>query len=347
MFPLNTKINNIEEYLNKANYSLFNQILSLNNLNKQLFPEDYINNKNIEEDDFYVPLYISNKDRIKNISKMVDEQLELLNNLKNICNINEIDFENLDMALGDRMKLYEKKFQTYINEDEHMIIRLDGDSFSEFTKGFKKPFDKILTETMIRTTKDLFVRFSCSFAYTQSDEITLIIPKTKQMILGGKVQKIVSLSAGYCSTKFNSNLIKVLKENKHLLEKKYFDFIKNTKVGNAWFDSRLFGIKDSIEVFNAFLFRARDAERNSISMLGYANFSHNEMLNINSSEKKELMLSKNISWDDLDDGLKYGFCFKREQYINEQNAKRTKIKMFAKKFNFSEENVDLLLRKLY
>ena len=131
------------------------------------------------------------------------------------------------ISLGDRIKSYEKSFQSYINKNENIVIRLDGDSFSKFTKEFRKPFDKILVETMNRTTKDLFEKFSCCFAYTQSDEITLVIKKTNEMILGGKVQKIVSLTAGFCSTKFNKNLKKVLKDfftnpsDKDLLPKNY------------------------------------------------------------------------------------------------------------------------------
>lgn len=118
------------------------------------------------------------------------------------------------ISLGDRIKCYEKSFQTYIKKNENIVIRLDGDSFSKFTKGFRKPFDKILVETMNRTTKDLFEKFNCCFAYTQSDEITLVIKKSNEMILGGKVQKLVSLSSGFCSTKFNKNLRQVLKEEK-------------------------------------------------------------------------------------------------------------------------------------
>lgn len=250
------------------------------------------------------------------------------------------------LSLGDRMKQYEKKFRTFISKKENIIIRLDGHHFSKFTKGFRKPFDEILTQTMIDVTKDLFNEFSCSFAYTQSDEITLIIPKTNEMILGGNIQKIVSLSSGFCSTKFNNYLKINLEKSKDILNEKFYNFIEN-KIGKAWFDSRVFGIEDDAEVFNAFLFRARDAERNSISMLGYANFSHKEMLNINSKEKKELLLTKNISWDSLDDGLKYGFCFKKEQYLKDKNVIRTRIKMFSKRFCFTQENVELLFKKFY
>lgn len=255
--------------------------------------------------------------------------------------------ENLELSLGDRIKSYEKKFQTYISKEEYVVIRLDGDSFSKFSKGFRKPFDYLLTEAMNRTTKDLFERFNCCFAYTQSDEITLVINKQENvnnLVLGGKVQKLVSLSAGFCSTKFNLNLMEILEEEKNNISEEFYNFVKN-KNGKAWFDSRVFGIEDKIEVFNTILWRMRDAERNSISMLSYANFSHKSLLNLNSEEKKEKLLTKNINWDNLDDGLKYGYYFKRKVFKNEKNIERRKIEKFAKKFYFSEENVELIFEK--
>lgn len=201
--------------------------------------------------------------------------------------------ENLVLSLGDRIKSYEKRFQSYISEQENVVIRLDGDSFSKFTKGFRKPFDKILVETMNRTTKALFERFSCCFAYTQSDEITLVIKNSSQLVLGGKVQKLVSLTAGFCSTKFNMYLKEVLEEEKENISKEFYDLIYK-KIGNAWFDSRVFGIKDKDEVFNTVLWRMRDAERNSISMLGYANFSHKSLLNLNSKEKLDFYFENDV-----------------------------------------------------
>lgn len=90
----------------------------------------------------------------------------------------------------------------------------------------------------------------------------------------------------------------------------------------------------------------RDAERNSISMLGYANFSHKTLLNMNSDEKKKLFLENGLDWDELDDGLKYGYYFKRKIFKREiDNVKRRKVDCFAKKFYFSEENVKLIFEK--
>ena len=84
--------------------------------------------------------------------------------------------DNDKTSLGNRLKGYEKEYETYIPYDNHIVIRLDGHKFSKFTKGFKRPFDEVLHNAMIETTKDLVKEFHAVTGYTQSDEITLVIP---------------------------------------------------------------------------------------------------------------------------------------------------------------------------
>ena len=48
-------------------------------------------------------------------------------------------------SLGDRMKKYEGVSRNYLTRRVPVIIRLDGKAFHTFTKGFKKPFDEVLT----------------------------------------------------------------------------------------------------------------------------------------------------------------------------------------------------------
>jgi tRNA(His) 5'-end guanylyltransferase len=44
-------------------------------------------------------------------------------------------------SMGDRMKAYERTTQVYVDSSTPYVIRLDGHTFSKFTRGFKKPFD--------------------------------------------------------------------------------------------------------------------------------------------------------------------------------------------------------------
>ena len=78
--------------------------------------------------------------------------------------------------LGKRMKEYEDANKTYLTRRTPVMIRLDGNAFHTFTRGFVRPFDDILVEAMQRTMKYLCENISgCVLGYTQSDEITLLL----------------------------------------------------------------------------------------------------------------------------------------------------------------------------
>ena len=86
-------------------------------------------------------------------------------------------------SLGDRMKLnYENRSKTYLTRRTPVIIRLDGVAFHTLTRGFVKPFDKRLMETMQEVTLALCKEIQgCVLGYTQSDEITLVLVDYKSL----------------------------------------------------------------------------------------------------------------------------------------------------------------------
>ena len=68
-------------------------------------------------------------------------------------------------SLGDRMKGYENISRIYLTKRSPVIIRIDGKAFHSFTKGFLRPFDNILMETMAETAKFLAQNISgCKLA---------------------------------------------------------------------------------------------------------------------------------------------------------------------------------------
>ena len=79
--------------------------------------------------------------------------------------------------LGKRMKeFYEQVQKTRLVRRMPVAIRIDGKAFHTFTRGFQKPFDKVLMQSMQETTKYLCENVKgCVFGYTQSDEITPIL----------------------------------------------------------------------------------------------------------------------------------------------------------------------------
>lgn len=111
--------------------------------------------------------------------------------------------------LGTRMKtFYEQIPKTRLMRRTPVAIRIDGKAFHTFTRGFQKPFDKVLMTTMQETTKYLCENIQgCVFGYTQSDEITLILIDYKELNTSAwfdyEVQKLCSISASMATMAFN------------------------------------------------------------------------------------------------------------------------------------------------
>ena len=78
--------------------------------------------------------------------------------------------------LARRMKQYEAVPKTVLMRRTPVILRIDGRSFHTLTRGFHKPFDKVLNLSMIDTMRFLCENIQgCVLGYTQSDEITLVL----------------------------------------------------------------------------------------------------------------------------------------------------------------------------
>ena len=69
----------------------------------------------------------------------------------------------------------------------------------------------------------------------------------------------------------------------------------------------MFTIADPTEVANYFIWRQRDAVRNSISMAAQAQFSHKQLHGVNTGQMQKLLWAeKNINWNDYPAGVKRG-----------------------------------------
>ena len=87
------------------------------------------------------------------------------------------------------------------------------------------------------------------------------------------------------------------------------------KLHSAIFDSRVFAIPKD-EVNNYFIWRQQDATRNSIQMLGQANFSHKELHKCSCNMIQEkLFTEKGINFNDIPTTQKRGACIVKEQYL--------------------------------
>jgi len=222
----------------------------------------------------------------------------------------------MNLKIGDNIKRLEFESEAVILPDNAMCVRIDGHKFSKFTKSLNKPFDNVFSVAMIETTKDLLKEYQCSIGYTQSDEITLVIPAVKSRtddrsythILGGRTQKLVSLIASFCTIRFNF----------HLREQAKFQGAEDRfkgKLDIAYFDARVFYLPDEY-IEEAVLFRKIDCMRNSKQAFASTYCSHKELMNKKSIEQVEYCKEKTGNdFDLVPDKYKYGVYIKKEQYI--------------------------------
>ena len=241
--------------------------------------------------------------------------------------------------LGNRMKtFYEQIPKTKLMRRTPVIIRIDGKAFHTFTRGFKRPFDEILIKTMQETTKYLCENIQgCVLGYTQSDEITLVLVDYQRFEscawFDYEIQKICSISASMATMAFNKFFAKNVKEydmewkcgltpQSVEIQKAHYDYMEVLNKAlekGAMFDARVFNIPKE-EVTNCVYWRQLDASRNSIQMVGQANFSHKELHCKTCNDIQDmLMLQKNINWNDFPTHQKRGTCVIKSDEYGESN----------------------------
>jgi tRNA(His) guanylyltransferase len=150
-------------------------------------------------------------------------------------------FDDLDI----QMRRFEKSLDQTVPDSAFIVARLDGRGFTKLTKAqmdFEPPFDERFHALMMQTTQQLMdCGFDISYAYTQSDEISLLFAPGCQTF-NRKVRKINSLLAGQASAVFSLALGRP-----------------------AVFDCRLCPLPAVTDVIDYFRWRSADAFRNALS----------------------------------------------------------------------------------
>lgn len=227
--------------------------------------------------------------------------------------------------LGNRMKIfYEQIPKTKLMRRTPVIIRIDGKAFHTFTRGFKRPFDGVLIKTMQETTKYLCENIQgCVLGYCQSDEISLILVDYQRFETSAwfdyEIQKMCSISASMATMVFNRVFSETVSDLP-IKDTKLFDRYFEASYSGAMFDARVFNVPKE-EVTNYIYWRQLDASRNSIQMVGQANFSHKELQNKSCNDIQDmLMTQKGINWNDFPTYQKRGSCVVRNRIVLESNA---------------------------
>lgn len=218
------------------------------------------------------------------------------------------------MGIGDRIKTYEKVYDSAIIGRVPVIIRLDGKGFSKWTKRVKaqKPFDQNMNMAMRRATEYTMGNIEgCMFGYTQSDETTLILRNDQSLDstpwFANRIQKIVSTSASFMTAAFN---------------KVAGDLF--TQPPLAHFDARVFAVPNTQEAVNCLVWRQQDATKNSISASCYYELANKTgrktaskmMHGLNQNQQQELLFKETgINWNDYTTVFKRGLGVYRKKFM--------------------------------
>lgn len=205
--------------------------------------------------------------------------------------------------IEQKMKRLEAFHGARVIDDAWFVVRLDGRNFSKLTKKeFNKPFDTNLKKMMSATAETLFEEFGCIYAFSVSDEISLLFNRDFKQF-DRQVEKLTSLTAAAASSCMT------------LLSQKRIQF-----------DSRITVLPNEKCVAEYFRWRQDDGFRNSLNDVAFwtiVNSGNNEdmaqrQLNGSDYEKKiTLLFSHNINFFEMPTEHRRGTGFIWETYQKE------------------------------
>lgn len=211
----------------------------------------------------------------------------------------------VDDALGDEIKAYEALNSARAGIiGQPVVVRVDGASFSKFTKNAVKPFDERISEAMIHATKAAVEEFNCRLGYTQSDEISFLLYSPEQELpFGARYEKLASRLAAYVSVHF-------LKKGLELFPDLIGDRLPS-------FDGRAVPFPTLDLAAKAIHWREIDARRNAVSMAARSVFGPNELSGRSSLEQREMMASKDLDFYTFPEVFRRGAFVRRIKILRD------------------------------
>lgn len=212
--------------------------------------------------------------------------------------------------LGDRMKWYESATDMRLDPSMPICARIDGRSFSRFTKGMARPYDSNMSSAMIETACGLVDKTHACIGYTQSDEINLVFwgarPESN-VIFGARLLKLSSVLASLATALFM----------RRIMTDKSFE---NYRDRLPHFDCRVWQVPSISEAANVFVWRYQDARKNAISMAARSHFSHKALQNKSGPEMLSMMAAKGVDFEAYPGFFKHGTFVKRESVMRSLTA---------------------------
>ena len=197
--------------------------------------------------------------------------------------------------LEQQMRSFEKEGDVRFAPSSFIVARLDGRSFTKLTSDIwklEKPFDRRFSEAMARTAAHLCkCGFEVVYAYTQSDEISLLLSYDSSEY-DRKTRKFLSILSGEASSFFTKEFGQ-----------------------RGVFDCRLVCFPSKEKVVDYFRWRQADSMRNALSLHLYWKLRSEgigptrttEILSgMGEDEKVSMLFDKGVRWENVPPWQKYG-----------------------------------------
>lgn len=213
---------------------------------------------------------------------------------------------------GDIAKRYEEQTTSQkLIPGLPVYARMDGKSFSNFTKKFKTPYDKDFREVMGRVTVSLMKETGAIIGYHQSDEISLVwdveYNSKSQFLFDGSVFKLVGELSSLTTILFYKEALNIWPE-----------YVENKM---PRFDARVINLPNRQAVIDTLHWREDDATKNSINMAARKYYAHSQLHKKNSSNKLDMLMEKGVNWNKYPDFFKKGQYFIKKKVVGEIDSK--------------------------
>ena len=208
-------------------------------------------------------------------------------------------FDDLD----SRMRVFETAHDQCVLPGIHIVVRLDGRGFTRLTKEtlpFEAPFDERFRDAMLDTAEHVMTcGFSVRFAYTQSDELSLLFTPDENSF-GRKLRKLESILAGEASAKLS--------------------LVLGTP---ACFDARVSQLPRAGDVLDYFRWRQEDAHRNALNAHCYwllrrqgqsERHATATLTGLSVAAKNEMLFQHGVNFNDLPSWQKRGVGLYWQEY---------------------------------
>lgn len=151
-----------------------------------------------------------------------------------------------------QMRKYEEKDDAFIRPFHYAVLRVDGKGFTKLAADLKvqRPFDHAFARCFWAAAKAFMEddTFRATYVYSQSDEISILLPKDS-LPFGGKTRKFVSLGGALATAAFNKAVLQFLGPTEH----------------TPLFDCRLVQLPTKRALEDYFNWRMEDCHRNALN----------------------------------------------------------------------------------